>query len=187
LGLATVYGVVEQNRGFIDVVSEPGRGTTITIYLPRHVVAAAPVVEECKSQMAGGGETILVVEDEASVLEVTAMTLKSLGYAVLTAATPGEAIRLAREYAGRIDMLLTDVVMPGMNGRDLAETVTSICPGIRRLFMSGYTAEGIARQGILDEGVHFIQKPFGKAVLAEKLRKMLARSESGKGGGCLKE
>jgi PAS domain S-box-containing protein len=187
LGLATVYGVVEQNRGFIDVVSEPGRGTTITIYLPRHVVAAAPVVEECKSQMAGGGETILVVEDEASVLEVTAMTLKSLGYAVLTAATPGEAIRLAREYAGRIDMLLTDVVMPGMNGRDLAETVTSICPGIRRLFMSGYTADVIARQGILDEGVHFIQKPFGKAVLAEKLRKMLARSESGKGGGCLKE
>ena len=106
---------------------------------------------------------------------MTTLVLKNLGYSVIAAATPGEAIRLAREHQGRIDLLMTDVVMPEMNGRDLARNVVSIHPDIRRLFMSGYTADVIAHQGVLDEGVHFLQKPFSQQDLAAKLREALGR------------
>jgi CheY-like chemotaxis protein len=173
LGLATVYGAVKQNNGFINVYSEPGLGTTFTIYLPRHVGkgmqagtmgAAEPVT--C------GQETILLVEDESAILDLCTMILKKLGYTVLAANSPGEAIRLAREHAGDISLLMTDVVMPEMNGRDLAKNLLSLYPHIRRLFMSGYTADVIAHHGVLDEGVHFIQKPFSMPDLAAKVREV---------------
>ncbi|MEE9910541.1 MAG: PAS domain S-box protein [Deltaproteobacteria bacterium] len=176
LGLATVYGIVRQNRGFITVESTPGQGTTFKIYLPRdmagkdHVTAKTPERPEAQ-----GHETILLVEDEPAILELTTIMLEGLGYAVLPAGRPGEAIRLAREHAGTIHLLITDVVMPEMNGRDLAKNLLSVYPDIKRLFMSGYTADVIAHQGVLDEGVHFIQKPFHKNELASKVREALDR------------
>lgn len=174
LGLASVYGVVKQNGGFINVYSELGIGTTFTIYLPRYLgknwqsqqVTTVPPVTR-------GNETILLVEDETAILKVTAMLLKSIGYTVLAAATPGEAMRLAREHAGEIHLLLTDVIMPEMNGRDLARNLLSLYPDLKRLFMSGYTADIIAERGVIDEGVNFIQKPFSMPALAEKLREAL--------------
>jgi two-component system, cell cycle sensor histidine kinase and response regulator CckA len=119
LGLATVYGVVKQNNGFIHVYSEPGQGTTFKIYLPRHLAKIVPLPEK-KPDKPGdqGHETVLLVEDELGILEMTTTMLEKLGYTVLAAGTPGEAIRLAQEHSGRIDLLLTDVVMPEMNGRD---------------------------------------------------------------------
>jgi len=174
LGLASVYGAVKQNNGFINVYSEPGQGTTFRIYLPRYTTKSASVAEETKECPAERGrETGLLVEDELAILEMTTEMLEMLGYAVLVAGTPGEAIRLAQEHPGRIDLLLTDVVMPEMNGRDLAKNLLSIYPTIRRLFMSGYTADVIAYHGVLDEGVNFIQKPFSKKDLGRKLREAL--------------
>ena len=120
-----------------------------------------------------GQETILLAEDEPDMLEMTATVLKMQGYAVLAACTPGEAIRLAREHAGEIHLLITDVVMPEMNGRDLAKNLLSLYPDLKRLFMSGYTADVIAHHGVLDEGVHFIQKPFSRKDLAAKVREAL--------------
>ena len=173
LGLATVYGVVKQNNGFINVYSEPGQGTTFKIYLPRHMATEIDAEERKLQVAARGSETILLVEDEPANLKITTMLLESLGYRVLAARTPGEAIRLCREHAGRIDLLLTDVVMPEMNGRDLAKNSLSFCPGIGVLFMSGYTANVIAHQGVLDPGVHFLQKPFSTQDLGAKIREAL--------------
>jgi len=177
LGLATVYGAVKQNRGFVSVYSEPGRGTTFQIHLPRYVAGAAIPADQPLAGVAAarGSETILLVEDEPAILKMTTMMLKKLGYAVLTASTPGEAIRLARDHPGRIDVLMTDVVMPEMNGRELAKNLLSIHPDMARLFMSGYTADVIAHRGVLDEGVHFIQKPFSKTELAAKLRDAMGK------------
>ena len=118
---------------------------------------------------------ILVVEDEPAILDMTKKMLERLGYTVLTASTPGEAIRLASAYAGVIHLLMTDVVMPEMNGRDLARNLLTSFPALKRLFMSGYTADVIAHQGVLDEGVHFIQKPFSKKDLAAKVSEALER------------
>jgi PAS domain S-box-containing protein len=175
LGLATVYGIVKQNHGFIYVVSEPGSGTTFTIYLPRHVGGTEPVrTEGAAVPAARGQETILLVEDEPAILEMVTAMLEMQGYTVLGSSTPGEAIRLARERAGEVHLLMTDVVMPGMNGRELARNLLSIRPHLKRLFMSGYTAEVIAHHGVLDEGVHFIQKPFSIEDLAARVRETLA-------------
>jgi DNA-binding NtrC family response regulator len=132
------------------------------------VVAKAPDVPA-----EHGNETILLVEDEPAILHMTTMMLTRLGYTVVAAATPGEAIRLALEYRGRIDLLMTDVVMPEMNGRELAGNLLSQLPGLKHLFMSGYTANVIAHHGVLDEGVHFIQKPFSMKDLGGKLREAL--------------
>jgi CheY-like chemotaxis protein len=173
LGLATVYGIVKQNNGFINVYSEPGQGTTFTIYLPRYAAKTMKAKQEVPVPAAGGRETILLVEDEATILEMTTMMLKMHGYTVLAADTPCKAIRLAEEYAGEIDLLLTDVVMPEMNGRDLAKTLLFLYPDLKRLFMSGYTANVIAHHGVLDEGVQFIQKPFSLNGLASKVRETL--------------
>jgi len=174
LGLATVYGVVKQNNGFIKVFSEPGKGTTFKIYLPRHLDKTVPLPEkEPDKPDERGRETVLLVEDEPTILDMTTEMLERLGYTVLAAGSPGEAVRLAQEHPGRIDLLLTDVVMPEMNGRDLAKNLLSIYPDIRRLFMSGYTASVIAHHGVLDEGVHFIHKPFSKKDLGKKLREVL--------------
>lgn len=175
LGLATIYGIVKQNNGFINVYSELNRGSTFRIYLPRHIGKARLMYEtEAKFQEVQGHETILLVEDEPSILKMTTMMLERHGYTVLSANTPGEAHRLARESASEIHLLITDVVMPEMNGRDLAKKLLTFYPNLKRLFMSGYTANVIAHHGVLDEGVHFIQKPFSKKDLAAKVRSVLA-------------
>ncbi len=176
LGLASVYGMVKQNNGFINVYSEPGHGTTFKVYLSRVAVESAPRPEKAPGQLdENGHETILLVEDERAILRMTTMMLTRLGYTVVAAATPGEAIRLANEYNGRIDLIITDVVMPEMNGRELAENLSSHYPDLKLLFMSGYTASVIAHHGVLDEGVHFIQKPFSARDLAAKVRKALKK------------
>jgi two-component system, cell cycle sensor histidine kinase and response regulator CckA len=174
LGLATVYGIVKQNEGFINVYSEPDKGTTFKIYLPRHIGKAKRVlVTGLKEPAMRGKETVLVVEDEPAILSLSRRMLEKQGYHVIAAATPGEAIRLAEAYAGEIQLLMTDVVMPEMNGRDLARKLLSFYPNLKRLFMSGYTANVIAHHGVLDEGVHFIQKPFSIKDLAAKVREAI--------------
>jgi CheY-like chemotaxis protein len=176
LGLATVYGVVKQNNGFINVYSEPGQGTTFRIYLPRHKTKAKRLPEKAHVTSAGSGhETILLVEDEPAILKMTSMMLEREGYTVVRAGTPGEAIRLAHGHTGTIHLLISDVVMPEMNGRDLAKNILSLSHGTKCLFMSGYTANVIAHHGVLDKGVHFIQKPFSKSDLLVKVREMLDR------------
>ena len=177
LGLATVYGIVKQNNGFIDVRSEPGRGTTFGIHLPRHQDKKGQIqmLVPPASPAARGQETILLVEDEPAILGVGKTMLERLGYRVLGAATPGEALRLAEAHPGEIHLLMTDVIMPEMNGRDLAKNLLDLYPRLRRLFMSGYTADVIAHHGVLDDGMHFIQKPFTMKVLSEKVREALDR------------
>jgi signal transduction histidine kinase/ABC-type amino acid transport substrate-binding protein/CheY-like chemotaxis protein len=174
LGLATVYGIVTQNKGFIKAYSEPGQGTTFKIHLPRCLTKIERTAQgDMEKPSAPGVETILLVEDEPMILDLTMAMLKRLGYTVLPAVTPEEAIRLAGEHAGQIHLLFTDVIMPEMNGRDLAKNLLSLYPNLKRLFMSGYTADVIAHHGVLDEGVHFIQKPFTMADLAKKVRESL--------------
>ncbi|KAB0669887.1 PAS domain-containing protein [Oryzomonas sagensis] len=176
LGLATVYGIVRQNNGFITSYSELGQGTTFRIYLPRYEGAGVPVPVEGSAQpLSGGQETILLVEDDTSILVMTKLLLEKLGYAVLAAGGPDEAIRLARESTVPIHLLMTDVVMPGMNGRELSGNLAPLCPEIKCLFMSGYTANVIVHRGVLDEGVHFISKPFSLPDLAAKVREVLDR------------
>ncbi|MCE5263479.1 MAG: PAS domain S-box protein [Deltaproteobacteria bacterium] len=173
LGLATVYGIVKQNNGFVDVESKPERGTTFRIYLPRHIGQSEQVRLEAAEQATPRHETVLVVDDEPALLELSKSVLEAQGYRVLTAGTPGEALRLAGEHAGEIHLLLTDVVMPEMDGRNLAKKMLSLHPNLRRLFMSGYTADAIAHRGVLDEGASFIQKPFSIKELAAKVREAL--------------
>lgn len=174
LGLAMVFGAVKQNKGFIDISSTPGAGTTFTIYLPRHIDNTEQLQAEVVAKPGSRGhETILLVEDEQAILEVTKIMLETQGYTVLSANTPGKAISMAREHAGEIQLLMTDVIMPEMNGRDLAKSLLSLYPHLKRLFMSGYTADIIAHHGVLEEGVHFIQKPMRMDELAAKVREAL--------------
>lgn len=174
LGLATIYGVVKQNNGFVNVYSEPGIGTTFTIYLPRYKGKSEQSQREVTAESSHRGhETILLVEDEPAILEMTSMLLTELGYTVLKASTPDGAIHLAQEHSAEINLLITDVIMPKMNGGELATRLLSIRPQIKLLFMSGYTADIIAHHGVLDEGVHFIQKPFLMNDFADKLREVL--------------
>ncbi len=174
LGLATVYGIVKQNNGFIYAASEPGQGTMFTIYLPKHEeTVVAKTGEDCPEPAVLGQECILLVEDEPTILKMTSMILQHLGYFVMEASTPDEAIRLAGEFVGKIDLLLTDVIMPRMNGRDLAARILTIQPEMKCMFMSGYTADIISCRGVLDDGMVFIQKPFSKAELAAKIHRAL--------------
>ena len=174
LGLATVYGIVKQNEGFINVYSEPGKGTSLKIYLPRHagrtMLAHREIAED---HPLSNGETVLIVEDDDAILELGARMLTELEYTVLSAATPGKAIQLAKQQTSPIHLLITDVVMPEMNGRDLSGQLQKICPGLKTLYMSGYTADVIAHRGVLDKGVYFIAKPFSKKDLAVKIRQTL--------------
>ncbi|MDY6904727.1 MAG: transporter substrate-binding domain-containing protein [Thermodesulfobacteriota bacterium] len=174
LGLSTVYGIVKQNNGFINVYSEPDEGTTFRIYLPRPLETlesfqTVDFTDIPKSR----GETALVVEDERSILTLSQKMLESLGYSVIVARTPAEAITLAGESARDIDLLITDVIMPEMNGRELADQLNLLHPRLRVLYMSGYTANVIAHHGVLDEGVHFLQKPFSKRDIAIRVREAL--------------
>jgi PAS domain S-box-containing protein len=174
LGLSTVYGIVKQNNGFINVYSEPDQGTTFRIYLPRYLAETESPEKKTSDKInLNGTETILLVEDEPSILKMTRMMLERMGYKVLAAGRPGDAISLAREHAGEIHLLMTDVVMPEMNGRDLAQNVLSLYPRLKCLFMSGFTSNVIAHHGVLDEGVQFIQKPFSREQLGIRVRDAL--------------
>ena len=174
LGLATVYGVVKQANGFINVYSEPGQGTTFKIYLPRCEELETVIRETVTAEvLKGQGETVLLVEDEAAIITLATAMLEDLGYHVLAANSPVEALSLVEAHQGEIHLLLTDVVMPGMNGRDLAKQIQKTCPEMKILFMSGYTANVIAHHGVLDEGINFIQKPFSRSDLSIRLREAL--------------
>jgi PAS domain S-box-containing protein len=178
LGLASVYGAVRQNDGFLTVTSVINQGTTFEMYLPRQTTATPRARTSGPTLLAPGGghETILVVEDEASILRLSARVLEARGYAVLPASGPGAAIKMAREYPGEIHLLLTDVVMPEMNGRDLARQLLVLRPTVKQLFMSGHPADVIANRGMLDPGVSFIEKPFSTDALIAKVRAVLDAS-----------
>jgi PAS domain S-box-containing protein len=174
LGLATVYGIVQQNEGFIRVRTEPGQGSTFQIHLPRAAAVAQPErLEQAKVLQRGRGETLLIVEDDESLCAFTREALESLGYRVLVAGTPEEALRFTKADLEEVPLLITDVVMPGMNGRDLAERICQQRPGLKCLFVSGYTADIIANQGVLLEGIAFLQKPYSIRELASRVREML--------------
>lgn len=177
LGLSTVYGIVKQNNGFIKIYSEPGHGSAFKIHLPRHLNEHALIANQSEPSIessTAGSETILLVEDEVAILDLTRKLLERLGYNVIASALPGEAIQRAREYSGRIDLLFADVIMPEMNGQQLATELRALQPQIRCLFMSGYTSNVVAHHGIMKSGVHFIQKPFTTYAIAKAIRKALS-------------
>jgi PAS domain S-box-containing protein len=175
LGLSTVYGIVKQSNGFIWVYSEPGRGTTFKIYLPRAERQTAKDRADGKSESGSRGfENVLVVEDEASVRALACRILRNRGYAVLEASNGEEALKIAEEYAGEIHLLLTDVVMPEMNGRELASKIEAIRPGIKALYISGYTDNAIVHHGMLDSDVAFLQKPFTVDCLVRRVREAIS-------------
>jgi PAS domain S-box-containing protein len=175
LGLATVYGILQQNQGFVNVYTEPGRGTTFRIYLPRHEGGAESTSDSLPPGAVRGTGTILLVEDEAAIRITAAVFLQDAGFSVLTAEAPEVALSLSAGHAGRIDLLITDVVMPGMNGSDLARELRGGRPDLRVLYMSGYTANVIAHHGVLEEGVEFLEKPFSKDELIRKVAEVLRR------------
>lgn len=174
LGLATVYGITKQNNGFINVYSELGKGTTFRLYFPcdktpQRVKQEAPGLDV----LAGKGETVLLVEDEPAILNMAELMLRKMGYTVLAAGTTVQAMDLAKTHAKTIQLLVTDVIMPEMDGRMLSEHISTTIPGVRFLFMSGYTANVIAQHGVLDEGTNFIQKPFSLQDFARAVRNAL--------------
>jgi len=174
LGLATVYGIVRQNEGFINIYSEPGKGTVCKVCLPKSKVDnERESTQPERRPVPTGEETILIVEDEPAILKLGKRILETLGYTVIPAETPTEAITKTENYEDAIHLLLTDVIMPEMNGRELAEKIASLKPGLIALFMSGYTANVIAHHGVLEEGVRFVQKPFTVESLARKVRQSL--------------
>ena len=174
LGLATVYGIVKQSGGYIWVYSEPGRGTTVKVYLPRVTGAVEPPLPAPEPPaLRGGHETVLLVEDAAPVRTLARRSLEACGYTVLDAADGPSAIALSTRHAGEIAVLVTDVVMPGMSGRELAERLAPARPAMKVLYTSGYTDDAMVRQGVLNAGVAFLQKPFVPDSLARKVREVL--------------
>ncbi|HHY58953.1 MAG TPA: PAS domain S-box protein [Chloroflexi bacterium] len=175
LGLATVYGIIRQNNGFINVYSEPGMGATFNIYLPRYHAEDLPATRspEPDAIPAGHGETVLLVEDEPTMLEVTQMMLEQLGYRVLAAGAPSAALQLAAAHGAHIQLLLTDIIMPEMNGYELAEQLKRFNPEVRVVFMSGYSAAAISYRGIQHSEAAYVQKPFAIKELAAKIRALL--------------
>jgi hemerythrin-like metal-binding protein/PAS domain S-box-containing protein len=174
LGLATVYGIVRQNNGYIDVHTEVNEGTTFRVYLPQFAGEDAKTSEPKEERApTGGNETILLVEDEKALRVTCRHFLRTLGYTFLVAATPAEALNLAAQHSGDIHLLLTDVVMPEMDGQQLATQLKSSDPGLNVLYMSGYTADAVTDLGVDEDGVSFIGKPFSRDDLARKLREIL--------------
>jgi len=174
LGLATVYGIVEQSGGHVEVYSELGMGTTFKIYLPRiqadvQITQGEPPAET----LPHGTETILLAEDEAGVRELVCRVLERQGYTVLVAHPPSKALALSRGHSGPIALLVSDVVMPEMGGRKLAERLTSLRPEMKVLYVSGYTDDAIARHGVLEPGIAYLEKPFSLAKLVRKVREVL--------------
>ena len=185
LGLATVYGIVKQSGGYIWVYSEAGHGTTVKIYLPRVPgVAEAPVPASEPKPVRGGDETVLLVEDATPVRTLARRSLEARGYRVLDAADGPSALELSARHGGGIDILVTDVVMPGMSGRELAERLAPERPSMKVLYTSGYTDDTMVRQGVLTAGVAFLQKPFVPDSLARKVREVLD-GEKGEGRGTM--
>jgi CheY-like chemotaxis protein len=188
LGLSTVYGIVKQLDGYIQVDSAPGSGTTFTVYLPEHAVSPARAAESSSaaaspSQAAAShGGTVLIAEDELSVREPVRRVLERFGYRVIEAADGGAALDLAEslaaEHGESIDLLLTDVVMPGMSGRELARRLRQSQPAVRVLFMSGYSSEAVATHGMLAPDAAFLQKPFSVTELVERVRETLSGASS---------
>ncbi|HOM28121.1 MAG TPA: PAS domain S-box protein [Deltaproteobacteria bacterium] len=184
LGLSTVYGIARQNGGFINVYTEQGKGTTLKVYLPRSMKAAHDLAEppgpaSLEVQDRVHGLTVLVVEDDRASLQTTSILLERMGHRVLGAQSPAEALVIASERGHAIDLILSDVIMPGMNGRELARRVEEMAPGIACLFMSGYTENIIVHRGVIEPGLHFIQKPFTRRELEVKMREALADSHGG--------
>jgi len=179
LGLSTVYGIVKQSGGNIWVYSEPEHGTTFKVYMPRVDAPATDVRRRPPSVMATGNETVLVVEDEDAVRKLADRILRVAGYKVLTAANGGEALLICEQHKGELHLLLTDVVMPQMGGRQLAERLTKIRPELRVLYMSGYTDNAIVHHGVLDPGTRFISKPFSAPDLTRKVREALDEDKEG--------
>ena len=174
LGLATVFGIVKQNSGSIDVTSTPGVGTTFKIYFPADTTVAEG--DEVQTAVtAGSGEVVLIVEDEPNILQIAATMLSALGYTVMTANSPWEAIELVSSHQGGIALLITDIIMPGMNGRDLSQRLQALRPGMKCLYMSGYTADIIAERGNFDDGSSFLQKPFTMRSLGSKVMEVLRK------------
>ncbi len=172
LGLSTVYGIVKQSGGYIHIESAPGKGTRVLVYLTRvHGTADSPSNVTPRSLPRGGTETILLVEDEDSVRRLASLLLERSGYRLLVASSAEEALETARAHAGPIELLLTDVVLPGMNGRRLADLLTPERPSMKVVFASGYFDE----RGILEPGSDFIQKPFNPETLARAVRRALDR------------
>ncbi len=174
LGLATVYGIVKQSNGYISVGSTPGKGTSFQIYLPRH--ASQPTVAEQEPESVDklrGSETILLVEDSGPLRQLARSFLESAGFHVLSAENGEDALEVASRFERNFDLLLTDVVMPGMNGRLLAEHLLPRQPGMKVLYVSGYTDSFIAGHGVLDPGTHLLHKPFTEEVLIRKVREVL--------------
>jgi len=176
LGLATVYGIVKQSGGWIWVYSEPGQGTTFKIYLPRVTEAVPPAaVTPAPPASVRGSETILLVEDDEMIRNLVQKVLQANGYRVLVAANGRNAEQVAGQHDGPIHLLVTDVVMPGMNGREVAQRLAGARAGIKVLYLSGYTDDAIVHHGVLEPGVAFLQKPFTPAVLGRKVREVLDR------------
>lgn len=176
LGLATVFGIVKQNSGFINVYSEPGEGSAFRIYIPgiRDKGVASEQISAIEFPY-GRGETVLLAEDDPALLDITRALIEELNYSVLAADTPDLAISYAEGYDGDIRLLVTDIIMPQMNGHELSDRIAAIRPGIKLLFMSGYTADVIARHGIIHEGISFIQKPFSLRDIAFKIKEALEK------------
>ncbi|HKL26567.1 MAG TPA: response regulator, partial [Desulfuromonadales bacterium] len=176
LGLATVYGIVKQNEGFVHVYSEPGEGTSLKIYLPKTSAEFSEEAEKTQTELpSASGETVMIVEDEASILQLGKNILEALGYQVFALGKPEEALTLGDKKLRQIDLLLTDVIMPNMNGRELFAELRKTHPELKAVFMSGYPADVIADRGVLQEGLNFQPKPFSIQDLAEKIRESLDR------------
>jgi CheY-like chemotaxis protein len=174
LGLATVYGTVKQVGGDIWVYSEPGQGTTLKMYFPRvSEPLRDPARVDDQPPRAQASETVLVVEDERSVRDLTVRMLEKLGYSVLVASGGAEAIEIAHAHTGAISLLLTDVVMPGMSGRQVADELLASRRGLKVLYLSGYTDNTVVHHGVLEQGLHFLPKPFSREDLAKKIRDIL--------------
>jgi CheY-like chemotaxis protein len=175
LGLATCYGIVKQSNGHLTVYSEVGRGTTFKIYFPQvDEMTKTPPRRMASDNLPTGTETILLAEDDPSLLEMSARLLRRLGYTVLTATNGMEALALKhKRNIGHIDLLLTDVVMPHMNGKELSDRIRIIYPHSRILFTSAFTESAITHNGVLDEGIALLQKPFTPTALANKVREIL--------------